>query len=503
MLRLPSSIVKTKSTWILGILLFFSIRSPAQIPERGFADLVKRVGGGVVNISTFAKPRFMRRGPPGNDQGPMDPNDPFRNFFEEFFGGRMPGPRQEAPPASRPQKSQPFALGTGFIIDESGLILTNHHVIGGAEEVKIQFNEDDEFIPAEIIGRDPELDVALLSVKSKTKLTALPLGDSEKIEVGEFVIAIGNPLGYGHTVTHGILSAKERKAPEMRLAKYLQTDASINPGNSGGPLLNMKGEVIGINNAIDARGQGIGFAIPINTVKQILAQLKSKGSVSRGYLGISAGEITDDMAAQLELPKGTKGVLVADVITGQAAERAGIKPYDVIVSVNGEKILSPIDLTTKVTAVKVGESAEIKLIRKGKEKTLSVKVGERPNMLADGQEPPRAPERKGKSQSATQDWGFEAQEINESTARDFGLPLESVKGLKGVVVTDLAYGKAAAESGLNRGDVILDIGGREVKSLSQLEDALRSIKGKSTMVRTKRLTPDGQSPVNVIILKRD
>jgi serine protease Do len=498
-----------KTIRVLSFLAFFItplLSFSAETPFPDFSGLVKRAGNGVVNISTFAKPKIQRRGPPGGYPGQMDPNDPFRNFFEEFFGGRIPGPRPAPPsPESKPGKAQPFALGTGFIIDESGLILTNHHVIGGAEEVKIQFNEDDDFIPAEIIGRDPELDVALLSVKSKSKLTAIPLGDSDRIAVGEYVLAIGNPLGYGHTVTHGILSAKERKAPEMRLAKYLQTDASINPGNSGGPLLNMRGEVIGINNAIDARAQGIGFAIPINTVKQILPQLKSKGSVSRGYLGVSAAEITEEAAAQLELPAGTKGVMVAEVIPGEAADRAGLKPYDVITSVNGEKVASPIDLTTKITSVNVGDSAEIRYYRKGKERTLKVKLGERPKQLAglSGEDAPPPPRKKNTRESPMKEWGFEAEELNEGVARDFGIPPEVAKNLKGVIITDLAFGKAAAESGMNRGDLILDVGGKEIRNLAALEDALRSIKGNSTMIRTKRLAPNGEGPVQVIVLKKE
>jgi len=512
MLLLKSSAVKTKALiaacpFFLLLSLNLPFRAFSQAPERGFSELVKRIGGGVVNISTFAKPKLPRRGPPNGFQGPLDPNDPFRNFFEEFFGGRMPGPRGESPPPpqGRPQKSQPFALGTGFVIDESGLILTNHHVIGGAEEVKIQFNEDEDYIAADIIGRDPELDVALLSVKTNKKLIPIPLGDSDRIEVGEYVLAIGNPLGYGHTVTHGILSAKERKAPEMRLAKYLQTDASINPGNSGGPLLNMRGEVVGINNAIDARAQGIGFAIPINTVKQILPQLKTKGTVSRGYLGVSAGEVSEEMAAQLELPAGTKGVMVAEVVPGEAADRAGLKPYDVITSVNGEKVTSPIDLTTRITAVKVGDSAEIRFFRKGKEKSLKVKLGERPRQFAGDEPAPRpGAERKNKSrESAMKEWGFEAEEMNESLARDFGIPSDAAKKIKGVIVTDLAFGKAAAESGLNRGDLILDVGGKEVKTLSNLEEALRSVKGNSIMVRVRKPAPQGDGPVNVIVLKKE
>ena len=475
----------------------------AEGQDRGFADLVKRVGGGVVNISTFARPKFARRGYPNGMPGRGGPGagpggDPFRDFFEDFFGGRMPGPGPHpesedgtsgAPPA--PLKPQPFALGTGFIIDESGLILTNHHVIGGAEEVKIQLGENDDFTPAEIIGRDPELDVALLSIKVNTKLTPIALGDSDRIEVGEPVLAIGNPLGYGHSVTHGILSAKERKAPELRLAKYLQTDASINPGNSGGPLINMKGEVIGINNAIDARAQGIGFAIPINLVKQILPQLKTKGSVSRGYLGISVGEFNEEMAAQLNLPKGVKGVLVAEVLPGEAAQKAGLKPYDVITSVNGQSVDSPLDLTSRITAVKVGDSAEVKFYRKGIEKTLKIKVGERPNGVTaggpGGKPGSRLGKEKGAKESPLKAWGFEAEEGESKT----------------VQVTELYYGKAAAESGLQRGDIVVDVAGQEIHSVSELESALARVKGKSVMIRVKRQGPGGESGILVLVLKRD
>lgn len=491
--------MKTSNLIPILTLLCPTLLVHAEGQDRGFADLVKKVGGGVVNISTFARPKMPPRGfsngmPGRGGPGAGPGGDPFRDFFEDFFGGRLPGPGPganppDAPPA--PQKPQPFALGTGFIIDESGLILTNHHVIGGAEEVKIQLGENDDFTPAEIIGRDPELDVALLSIKVKDKLTPIPLGDSDRIEVGEPVLAIGNPLGYGHSVTHGILSAKERKAPELRLAKYLQTDASINPGNSGGPLINMKGEVIGINNAIDARAQGIGFAIPINLVKQILPQLKTKGSVSRGYLGISVGEFNEEMAAQLNLPKGVKGVLVAEVLPGEAAQKAGLKPYDVITSVNGQSVDSPLDLTSRITAVKVGDSAEVKFYRKGIEKTLKIKVGERPNGVTAGKSggrPGSRPEKeKGVEESPLKAWGFEAEE----------------GASKEVQVTELYYGKAASESGLQRGDIVVDVAGQEIHSVPELESALGSVKGKSVMIRVKRQGPGGESGILVLVLKKD
>ncbi len=484
----------------LVVLLAALLPVSPSFAEVNYVELARKCGPGVVNISTFARPKIQRPLGPRSPFGPS-PEDPFRFFYEDFFGGRMPRPESNEPRAPIPSKPQPFALGTGFVIDEGGLILTNHHVIDGADGVKVQFTEDDDYVPAEIIGRDPELDVALLSVKAKGRLSVLPLGDSDRAEVGEYVVAIGNPLGYGHSVTHGILSAKERKTPEMRLAKYLQTDASINPGNSGGPLINLKGEVIGINNAIDARGQGIGFAIPINSVKQILTQLKTKGSVSRGYLGIGVGEFNEEIAEQVGLPKGARGVLVAEVFKGQAAEKAGIQPYDVITRVNGEKIASPVDLTSRVTAIPVGGKAEITLFRKGKERTLSLQVGERPNpFVSKGGEGSGKKSSKKASTDVFKEWGFEAQELNPEVAKSLGIPPPEDKDEKTIVVTGLEFGKPAAESGVQRGDVILDVAGKQIRGTTQLEDALKEVKGKSVLLRVKRFGPAGEATL-VILLK--
>lgn len=478
----------------------FAYANPTD--SKGFAELTKKVSPGVVNISTYARPRGFGRG------GMMNGDDLFRRFFEDFYGGRMPrgrgqqGPGQESEDAPvAPGKPVPMGLGSGFVIDSvEGLILTNHHVIQGAEEVKVQFREDDELIAAEIVGRDPELDIAMLKVKSKEKLVALPLGDSDSIDVGEYVLAIGNPLGYGHTVTHGILSAKGRRNPEFRLGKYLQTDASINPGNSGGPLLNMKGEVIGINNAIDARAQAIGFAIPINSVKSILPQLKSKGSVTRGYLGVSAADLTPEIADQLKLNAKLKGVVISDVGPGTPAEKAGLKPYDVITAINGEKISNATDLTAKVVAVPVGGTVQIQYLRGAKEKTVQATVAERPNGLAAQRSslPPR-----GKAPKATrfEEFGFEVVEVDESNAMEFGIPPEAAKS-KALVVSDLEYGKPAVQSGLSRGDVLLDIGGKPVTSIQDVGQNLKAAKAKSVMVRVKRFDPQGGSAVSVIVLSR-
>lgn len=491
--------------------------------DKGFAELAKKVSPGVVNISTYARP-MMAPGRPGMMYG----DDPFRKFFEDFFGGRvMPpnsrgGPGMQGPGGSgddddegsgapppqaqrgrKAQKTVPFALGTGFVIDaKEGLILTNHHVIQGAEEVKVQFKEEDsELIPAEVVGRDPELDIALLKVKVKVPLVAIPLGDSDAIDVGEYVLAVGNPLGYGHTVTHGILSAKGRRNPEFRMGKYLQTDASINPGNSGGPLINMKGEVIGINNAIDARGQAIGFAIPINSVKNVLPQLRTKGSVTRGFLGVSAADLTADVAEQLKVDPKLRGVVVADVGPGTPAAAAGLKPYDIITSVNGVAVSSAADLTLQIVSIPVGGKAEIKYVRAGKERTAAAKVAERPLNGVARRQTPRGGEDESKTKEKSfNEFGFEAVDVTAQNARELGIPWSAIKGAKVVAVSDLEYGKPAASAGLSRGDIILDVAGKTVKSVVDLGAALSASKGKSILFRIKRFDPQGNSTVSVVVI---
>jgi serine protease Do len=272
------------------------------------------------------------------------------------------------------------SLGTGFIIDSSGIILTNQHVVAGADEIKVTFTEspDEKPTPGKVIGRDPELDVALIQVKTDRKLVPLPLGDSDVLQVGEYVAAVGNPFGQGHSLTHGIISAKGRISPGVPLATYLQTDAPINPGNSGGPLINLKGEVIGINNAIDARAQGIGFAIPINVVKGIVPELRSKGAISRGYLGVVIGDLNAELARKLALNGELEAPVVMEVEPGGPAYRAGIRPFDVITEFNGKPVRRPADLTTAVTSVAEGHVVPIKVTRADQMLEMKVKVGKRP-----------------------------------------------------------------------------------------------------------------------------
>ncbi len=487
----------------------------AQSFDRGFADLVKHAIPGVVNISTYARPRYV----PG--MGGQD--EMFRRFFEQFFGGRVPfppngqmrpgpngddeneGPQGGQPPGApraRQGKAMPIALGTGFIIDSTeGLILTNNHVIQGAEEVKIQLKEDEpDLIPAQIIGRDPDLDVALLKIKTKTKLTAIPLGDSDAIDVGEYVLAMGNPLGYGHTVSHGILSAKGRRNPEFRMGLYLQTDASINPGNSGGPLINVKGEVIGINNAIDARAQGIGFAIPINLVKAVLTQLKTKGSVTRGYLGVNAADLTPELAEQLNIDPKLRGAIVSDVAIGQSADKAGVKPYDVITGVNGQKIFNSQDLTMKITSMAIGEKIKLDIVRAGKPKTLEGSVMARPS--AETAQVMRGGRGRPSAGVNFADFGFKAENLNPQIAQMFRIPPNQ----HGVIISDVEEGKGAANSGLNPGDIILDVSIKgapsvPVRNVTELDHALKTAES-SAMIRVKRFDSAGNEFVSVIVLSK-
>jgi serine protease Do len=321
-----------------------------------FAKLAKQSVPSVVNLSstTTVKPQA---GPPFDE-----------NIFNQFMDPRAFQPRKET------------ALGSGFIIDPSGIILTNNHVVAHTDKVEIQLTEsaDDKPIEGKVIGRDPELDVALIQFTPPRKLTALVLGDSDSLEVGEFVMAVGNPYGQGHSVSHGIVSAKGRASPDAAFANYLQTDAPINPGNSGGPLLNLKGEVVGINNAIDPRAQGISFAIPINFVKTILPQLESNGKVSRGFIGAAIAPMSTELAQKMGESKDLNSPIVSDITLGGPAAKAGLRPYDIITEVSGKPVHTPSELILAVTSTPVGEKIPLTILRAGKRLTLDVKVEQRP-----------------------------------------------------------------------------------------------------------------------------
>lgn len=327
---------------------------------QSFADLVEDVEPAVVNISTTKTVRI-----PGSPFrhffGPEE--GPFGDFFRRFFG--------DIPDRELKQQS----LGSGFIIDKDGYIITNNHVVEDADEIKVKLADGREF-DAKVIGRDPKTDLALIKISSIFKnLPTLSLGDSDAIRVGDWVLAIGNPFGLEHTVTQGIISASGRAIGAGPYDNFLQTDAPINPGNSGGPLINLKGEVIGINTAIVAGGQGIGFAIPINVAKSIVDQLKEKGKVTRGWIGVSVQTITPEIARAFNL-KEQNGALVADVVPGGPADKSGIKRGDIIISLNGKDVDEMSDLPKIVADTPIGKTVDVRIIRDGKEIILKITVGE-------------------------------------------------------------------------------------------------------------------------------
>jgi serine protease Do len=377
--------MKSKLLSALALSSILTGTAPSALADspQVFAELAERAMPSVVNISTLT---LARRGDerPGMGIWPGDPDElPFflpspNHSLKKRGRGKTPFPGSES---AVPRSA---SLGTGFIISEGShgpVIVTNNHVVADADEIKVTFTEDPSEKPsaAEVIGRDAELDIAIIKVKPEggRKLIPLPLGDSDKLRVGEYVAAIGNPFGQGHSISHGIVSAKGRSAPELPLATYLQTDAPINPGNSGGPLLNLRGEVVAINNAIDARAQGIGFAIPVNALKSILPQLLERGSVSRGYLGVLATPLQPELARKLGAGKEAAGVLVAQVQPSSPAERAGLEAYDIITAVAGKPVTTPAELTQGITAIPVGQTVSVTVLREGRRKKLDVKLGNR------------------------------------------------------------------------------------------------------------------------------
>jgi serine protease Do len=422
-----------------------------------FSDLAKELNPSVVNISTTQIIKRRRTPFPWSFPGPFNEEDPFRDFFDRFFG--------DIP--QRDLKRQ--SLGSGFIINKDGYILTNNHVIENADQIKVKLSDEEEF-DAKIIGKDPKTDIALIKINPKKPLPVAKLGDSDKLEVGEWVLAIGNPFGLEHTVTAGIVSAKGRVIGAGPYDNFIQTDASINPGNSGGPLFNIKGEVIGINTAIIAGGQGIGFAIPINTAKSLLPQLKKSGKVIRGWLGVIIQQITPDLAKSFKL-KEPRGALVADVIKNSPAEKAGLKRGDIIIEYNDKKINKMNELPILVANTPVGKVVTMKILRNNKEKTIKAKIGEYPE------------EEKGTlAREKENKLGFTVEEITPQIARRLGL-----RNTKGVVITQVIPGSGADYAGLRRGDVIEEINRRPVNDIRDYQKIMSNIKpGESVLLLIKR-----------------
>ena len=388
---------------------------PVDIPQ-----LFKEVSPAVVNISTTQVVKLNRP----RMRNPFGQQDPFEEFFNNYFG-------------HVPREQKRKSLGSGFIVSPDGYILTNNHVVEKADEVTVTLLDKEEF-KAKVVGSDPKIDIALIKIDAKKKLPHVALGDSDRLEVGEWVLAIGNPFGLGHTVTTGIVSAKGRIIGSGPYDDFIQTDASINPGNSGGPLFNLKGEVVGINTAIIQGGQGIGFATPIQLAKSVLEQLKVKGKVTRGWLGVYIQRLTPEAAESLGIA-GRHGALVSDVTSGGPAEKAGIRSGDVIVAFNGKEIKDQHELPQIVASMKPGKTADVRLLREGKEMAVAVTIAEMegvPGKPAGGHE-------------LTKNLGLTVQDITPEIAQRL-----NIENTKGVVVTGVADGSPAEDAEFNEGDVI-------------------------------------------------
>jgi serine protease Do len=432
------------------------IKAGDPLPANLFIELAKAVNPGVVNIYTTYLPKG-RSAYPGRD--------PFFDMFEQF-SNPYGGPRRPAQ-----------ALGTGFIIREDGLIVTNNHVIDQADVIKVQVDEKTkESYDAKVIGTDAATDLALIRIETKKKLFPLKLGTSADLQVGEWVAAFGNPYGHGHSMTKGIISAVGREIDELNLAPFIQTDASINPGNSGGPLVNTQGLVIGVNSAIDARAQGIGFAIPIDTVKTIIAQLEKSGTIERGFIGVSLVDVDEEGADGLGVSE-NEGAMIIEVAPGSPAARAGLLPYDLITSFDGAKIGSSSELMKAVKNATVGKKVPITIIRNSKPKNLSVVVTspKQANSLLNrvANRLPKKSETEGLA--APHNLGFTIANYSPAIAQVFGLP----KSQAHPVVVEVIPGSEAASSGLAAGDVILDVNRNRAEKAS---DVIRNLKSGITNV---------------------
>jgi len=399
-----------------------------------FSDLAEQVRSGVVNIQVVKKVKNVGFGAPHFNGNPFGGRNPFDDFF---------GP---SPEGNSPRGFEQRGVGSGFVMSEDGFILTNNHVIEDADRIKVKFADGKDFT-ARVVGRDPKTDLALIKIDGAAALHPLKLGNSESLKVGSWVVAVGSPFGLEQTVTVGIVSAKGRVIGSGPYDNFIQTDASINPGNSGGPLVNMNGEVIGINTAIIPNAQGIGFATPINMATEILPQLQKKGHVTRGWLGVSIQEVTPELAKSFSLDK-NKGALVAEVFKASPAEKAGIEQGDIILRFNGKDIAESKELPRMMAATPVGDTVALKVLRNGKTITCQVNAGEMQEKEVASLDTPR------------ESLGLTVQNITPDIAQELGLEKAG-----GVVVAGVEPGSPASDVGIQPGDVIQGVNQKPVRDV--------------------------------------
>jgi serine protease Do len=440
-----------------GVHISMKLADPAEGPSRtGFAPVVKAVLPDVVNISTSKVVKTSNQ-----REFQFDTPDDLPPFFQQFFGQQF-GPNSNGPqPRQRSERED--SLGSGVIVSPDGYILTNNHVIDGATDVRVTF-ADKRQLKAKVVGADPKTDIAVLKVEG-SDFPAITIGDSAKVQVGDYALAIGDPFGVGQTVTMGIISATNRGNLGIEdYEDFIQTDAPINPGNSGGALINDRGELVGINTAILSHGsggnEGIGFAIPVNLARNVMTQILDHGKVNRAYLGIMVQDITPGISKAMSL-KDMKGVLVGDVSPAGPAQKAGLQRGDVILQVNGKPMDDSRALRMTISMMNPDSTVNLKLLRNGNPVDMSVKLGELPTDEA------QAKTEEGSSGKALQ--GVTVEDLTAQAARQLGLPAST----SGVVVTDIDPSSALAAAGLRTGDVIQEVNHQPVKTVAQFEEAMR------------------------------
>ncbi len=437
--------------------------SEAADPLPSFADLVDMVKPAVVNISTVSIMKL-----PGNpfqfffgqraqerDQGDLD------TYLKKFFG--------DVPDRELKQRS----LGSGVIIDREGYIVTNYHVVKRADAITVRLTDGREF-KAKVIGRDSKTDLSLIKIASPARdLPSIPLGDSDRIRVGDWVLAVGNPFGLAHTVTQGIISATGRVIGAGPYDNFLQTDAPVNPGNSGGPLVNLRGEVVGITTAIVAVGQGIGFAIPSNVAKNVIAQLREKGKVVRGWIGVTVQEVTPEIAESFGL-KGTKGALVGNVDPEGPAQKAGVNRGDIIVRFNGKEVKTMSDLPLMVADARAGSIVPVAILREGKEIALDLKIAERAEEAGPPQAPSVAP--------SESDFGMSLEDMTPNLQKKL-----HTEERRGVAVAGVSEGSEADEAGIEEGDIVEEVNRMPVGTVAEYRAVLKKAKkGAPVLLLLKR-----------------
>lgn len=430
-----------------------------QMPS--VADLAERLLPAVVEISVQSKQADSGGANPLPD---IPDNSPFKDFFDDFLKKHRGQQGGDNGPA--PQDQVVNSMGSGFVIDASGIIVTNNHVVEGAESIEVHF-QDSTILKAELVGRDPKTDLAVLRVKADKPLATVPFGDSDHLRIGDWVVAIGNPFGLGGSVSLGIVSARNRDINAGPYDDFIQTDAAINKGNSGGPLFNLNGEVVGINTAIfspSGGSVGIGFSVPANTAKNVVAQLQKYGETRRGWLGVRVQSVTDDIAESIGLGK-ARGALIADVTQNGPAEKAGIQAGDVVTEFNGKPVHEMKDLPKIVAETEIGAKVPLKVFRKGQEIEITAEVGR----LEMGEKMVAQQDKSAPSAPAvTTVLGMTVSSLNDELRQKYKID-DSVKG---AVVTEVASGSAAADKQIEPGDVVTEAGEKPVTGASDIGTAV-------------------------------